>query len=212
MLLRALVHRPQCNRGRGAGFAGRGPCFPPSGLARRVGRCRDDGVATRKTTSAGSTNSSTFATRRGPPVMPDSCTAPERDARRGDVVTSYYPHHGWTNHVRRAIAPSPSLDYSPVIPLHTPTPADPPEFLLRGTIAARCGAPPFYMAVSGSSSSVLALPYPPPAPLFPNRPTTAAAANACPSLHNIIKTEHVPAKTRGSGKASRPPPSGERVA
>lgn len=228
-IFRAPVHRPRRGRGRGAGIAARGPRSPPSSLARRGGRRCDDGAAARGNTGAGSTNSSTLATRQGTPVVIDMCMAPERilvesphhcesrgciarvrtQQEKPGVMTSFCPHHGWTKHLRRAISPSPSPDYSPATPLHTLTPADPPEFLLRGTIPARRGAPPFYMEPGGSSSPVLIPPSPPLDPPFPGRPTAAAAANARPGLRRIIKNGHVPAKTSGGGKASRPPPSGE---
>nr|BAD26058.1 PPR-repeat protein-like [Oryza sativa Japonica Group]BAD26114.1 PPR-repeat protein-like [Oryza sativa Japonica Group] len=85
-----------------------------------------------------------------------------------DVVTAFSPHHSWTRHLRRVISPPPSPDYTPETPphtpLHTPTPANPPEFLFRGTLAARRGAPPFYMAAGGSGESST----PPPAPSFPD--------------------------------------------
>uniref|UniRef100_J3LW30 Uncharacterized protein n=1 Tax=Oryza brachyantha TaxID=4533 RepID=J3LW30_ORYBR len=80
------------------------------------------------------------------------------------------------------LSPSPSPDYSPSTPPHSPTPVNPPEFLLRGTIAACRGAPPFYMAAGGSNSSVLAPPSPP------------------PRIGRIIKTGHVPAKMSDGGK------------
>ncbi|PUZ53759.1 hypothetical protein GQ55_5G076300 [Panicum hallii var. hallii] len=80
----------------------------------------------------------------------------------------------------RTISPSPSPDYTPTTPLYTPTPAEPPEFLLRGTIATRRGAPPFYIAAGSSISMAAAAPpgfaepepqlvppSPPPAPWFP---------------------------------------------
>lgn len=105
------------------------------------------------------------------------------------MVTAFCPHHGWTQHLRRAISRSPSPDYSLETPLHTLTPANPPEFLLKGTLAACRGAPPFYMAAGGSGENSA----PPPAPPFPDP-------------RRVIKTGHVPAKTSGGGKPSRPPP------
>ncbi len=75
-LLRALVRRSRRDRGYGAGFAGRGPRSPPSGFARHGGQRRDDGPTACRTTRADSPNSSTLATRYGPPVMPDTCTTP----------------------------------------------------------------------------------------------------------------------------------------
>ncbi|PVH65968.1 hypothetical protein PAHAL_1G113100 [Panicum hallii] len=142
-------------------------------------------------------------------MKPDTCTAPER------ILVESPRHcesHGWTARVRmqadglpqevpdmhgfamaspcRAISPTPLPDYTPVMSLYTPTPDELPEFLLKGTIAARHGAPPFYMA-AGSSSSMAA---------------TAAAANAHPDLRRIIKTEHVLAKMSAGGEARRPHP------
>ncbi|RLM80212.1 hypothetical protein C2845_PM12G09060 [Panicum miliaceum] len=264
-LLRAPVRRPRRGKGRGAGFAGRGPRSLPSGFASRGGRCCDDGAAARRATRAASSDSSTLATRRGPPVMLDTCTTPKRilvESPRHckshgwtarvrlqpdglpqevpDIVTSYCPRHGWMNYARhdtgssstkhgfamasprRAISPSPSPDYMPATSLYTPTPAEPPEFLLRGTIATRRGTPPFYMATGSSNSMaaaappgfaepepVLAPPSPPPAPWFSGRPTAAAVANARPGLRCIIKTGHVPSEMSAGGEARRPPPSGE---
>jgi hypothetical protein len=54
-------------------------------------------AAARKAARAASSDSSTLATRRGPPVMPDVCTAPERI-----LVQSprHCPSHGWTARVR----------------------------------------------------------------------------------------------------------------
>ncbi|EAZ01008.1 hypothetical protein OsI_23042 [Oryza sativa Indica Group] len=112
-----------------------------------------------------------------------------------DVVTAFCPHHGWTHHLRRVISPPSSPDCmpeTPETPLHTLTPANPPEFLLRGTLAACRRAPPFYMAAGGSGESSA----PPPAPSLPNP-------------RRIIKTGHAPAKTSGGGKPSHPPPSGK---
>jgi hypothetical protein len=152
------------------------------------------------------------------------------------MVTSYCPRHGWTNYARRDDCPSStehgftkasphraiSPGYTPATPLYSPTPAAPPEFLLRGTIAARRGALPFYMAAGGSSSMAvpavdgiaepepgLAPPSPPPAPWFPGLPTAAVAANAHPGLPRIIKTGHIPAEMSAGGEARRPPPTGE---
>ncbi|PVH37745.1 hypothetical protein PAHAL_5G075000 [Panicum hallii] len=123
----------------------------------------------------------------------------------------------------RAIWPSPSPDYTPTTPLYTPTPAEPPEFLLRGTIATRRGAPPFYIAAGSSISMAAAAPpgfaepepqlvppSPPPGPWFPGRPTTVVAANARPGLRRIIKTGHVPAEMSADGEARRPPPTTPR--
>ncbi|EEE51198.1 hypothetical protein OsJ_32007 [Oryza sativa Japonica Group] len=205
------VCRPRRGRGCGASFASRGPRSPPSGFARRGGRRRDDDATARKTTKADSTNSSTLTTRRGPLVMPENYTAPQCILVESPhhckshgwmarvrlqpgglpqevpyVVTLYCPYHGWTNHARCVISPSPSPEYSPATPLYTPTPTEPPLFLLSGTIVMCRGAPPFYMAVGGSNGSVLSPPSPPPAPSFPSRPTEpwrqtrAPAFAACP--------------------------------
>jgi hypothetical protein len=56
-----------------------------------------DGITARRTTRAASSDSSTLATHRGPPVMPDTCTAPER------ILVESPRHcesHGWTARVR----------------------------------------------------------------------------------------------------------------
>nr|CAB3495254.1 unnamed protein product [Digitaria exilis] len=170
-------------------------------------------------------------------------------------VMAHCPHHGWTTHAWRDddssseehVSPrrSPSPDYTPETPPASPLMAPatapveaPPEFLLRGTIAARRGAPPSYMSAGGSSSVAvvaappgfeapppaphaavaappgfeepsLAPPPPPPAPWFPGRPTAAAAANTRPGLRRFIKTGHIPTEMSGSLEARRCPPSGE---
>ncbi|CAN6271912.1 unnamed protein product [Urochloa humidicola] len=80
-------------------------------------------------------------------------------------------------------------EYSPVAsPRYSPeyTPASPtppvelrmPESLLRGTIAARRGAPPLYIDVGGSSSSDDVVMSPLPAPEIPPLPPQQAAALA----------------------------------
>jgi hypothetical protein len=151
------------------------------------------------------------------------------------VVTAFcHDHGGWANFARRDEDSSseeldsprrePSPGYTPATPPRTSSaapPVAPPEFLLRGIIAAHRGAPPFYLSAGeGSNSTVMAAPPgfaepelapppPPPMPMFPGRPTATAAANARPGLHRIIKTGHVPAKTSGGGEASHPSPSGE---
>lgn len=91
-LLQAPLHRPRCCRGCGAGFAGHGPRYPPSGFARCGGRRRNGGVAVRTTTRAGSIVSSTLAT-----VMLDTCNALECI-----LVESprHFKSHGWTTRVR----------------------------------------------------------------------------------------------------------------
>ncbi|PUZ53227.1 hypothetical protein GQ55_5G036500 [Panicum hallii var. hallii] len=91
----------------------------------------DDDAATPRATRAASSDSSTLATGRGPPVMPDTCTAPERILVESphhceshgcitrvwlrpdglpqevpDMVMPYYPCHGWTNYARRDAGPS----------------------------------------------------------------------------------------------------------
>ncbi|GJN27969.1 hypothetical protein PR202_gb16039 [Eleusine coracana subsp. coracana] len=132
-----------------------------------------------------------------------------------DVVTSFCPHHGWTNYARHntgsdsplgehtfvmasprhAILPSP--EYTPATPLYTPTPVEPLEFLLRGTIAARRGAPLFCMSTGGGYSSMTTT-----APLVfnehelappPPPPSTTVAANRHPGMRrNMIPTGHIP--------------------
>jgi hypothetical protein len=95
-LLRAAVLRPRRGKGRGASFATRGPRSPPSSFASRGGRCRDDAAAHRATIAA-SSDSSTLATCHGPPMKPDTCTAPER------ILVESPRHcesHGWTARVR----------------------------------------------------------------------------------------------------------------
>jgi hypothetical protein len=153
----------------------------------------------------------------------NGAAAARRDAARsaghGDVVLSSPWLDILCSSRRRAI----SLEYTPATPLYSPTPAVPPEFLLRGTIAARRGAPPFYM-IAGESSSMaspavdgftepkLAPPSPPLAPWFPSRPTAAVAANSCLGLRRIVKTGHAPAEMSSGGEARRPPPQSEREA
>ncbi|CAN6270019.1 unnamed protein product [Urochloa humidicola] len=78
-------------------------------------------------------------------------------------------------------SPVASPVYSPQYTLASPTPAvEPrmPEPLLRGTIAARRGAPSLYIDVGGSSSSDDVVMSPLPAPEIPPLPPQQAAALA----------------------------------
>lgn len=151
-----------------------------------------------------------------------------------DVVIAYCPRHGWTNYTGHGIGSSSeehtfsmasprraiSLEYRPASPEYTPTPMTPPEFLLRGTIAARNGAPPFHMRTGGGSSSIAAMappsfdepalaPPPTPSTMLPyRRATMTTVANHRPRLcRNMIPTGHVSALAGGSGH--HPSPSGE---
>ncbi|CAN6371865.1 unnamed protein product [Urochloa humidicola] len=160
-----------------------------------------------------------------------------------NVVAAYCcARHGWRNFLTWEdspccySSPTPSPPRSPPrapatppnspVPPNTPTPVEAPsEFLIQGTIAARRGAPPFYLSAGGSSSTSVAAPpgfahpepaFAPPSPTptraagLYGRTTAAAAANARPGLkRRIIPTGHVPAETRAGAKARRPPPSGE---
>jgi hypothetical protein len=188
-------------------------------------------AAARKAARAASSDSSTLATRRGPPVMPDVCTAPERilvqsprhcpshgwtarvrlPQEMPPVVTAFcHNHGGWANFARRDEDSSseeldsprrePSPGYTPATPPRTSSaapPVAPPEFLLRGIIAAHRGAPPFYLSAGeGSNSTVMAAPPgfaepelapppPPPVPMFPGCqcslwPTPHHQDRACP--------------------------------
>ncbi|CAO2171903.1 unnamed protein product [Urochloa humidicola] len=175
-ILRAPVGRPRLGRRRG--FPGHATGSPPPGLhGHRGGRRRDDGAAARRTPSAG------IAAYLGPPVFPDSCTAPGR-------IPVSSPHycagHGLTARVRlletgRLISPVASPRYSPEYTPASPTPAvEPrlPEHLLRGTIAARRGAPPLYIDIGESSGDdVLVSPLPAPE-VTPLPPPQAAALAA----------------------------------
>ena len=129
------------------------------------------------------------------------------------MVTAFCPCHG------RSIYPcgndGSSSESTPATLPTFPTPAPPPELLLRGTIAARRDAP-FFSMTTGSSSSRLPpatlLPLPQPANLTAGRPTAtavattptvttptaaaAAATNTRPAYHHrIIPTGNRPAKT-----------------
>ncbi|CAO2167036.1 unnamed protein product [Urochloa humidicola] len=182
----------------------------------------EDGAAARRTPSAGN-ETSNIAAYLGPPVFPDSCTAPGR-------IPVSSPHycagHGLTARVRlletgRLTSPVASPRYSPEYTPASPTPAvEPrlPEHLLKGTTAARRGAPPLYIDIGESSGddvllsplpapeAELAPPPPPPrAAWFPGRPTAAAAANRRPGLR---RPRFIPTGP-SAGEARRPLPSGE---
>ncbi|KAG2622262.1 hypothetical protein PVAP13_3NG273425 [Panicum virgatum] len=124
------------------------------------------------------------------------------------MVMAFCPRHGQSSYPCGNDG-STSPEYTPAMPPNSPTPAAPPEFLLRGMFAARRGAPRFSMIAGSSNNNAPATPPPPPppAPSTAGRPTATAAANARPG--HIIKTGHVPAETSGGGAARRPPPSGE---
>ncbi|CAO2172068.1 unnamed protein product [Urochloa humidicola] len=185
-ILRAPVGRPRL--GRRCGFPGHAAGSPPAGLhGRRGGRRRDDGAAVRRTPSAGN-ETSNIAAYLGPPVFPDSCTAPGR-------IPVSSPHycagHGLTARVRlletgRLTSPVASPRYSPEYTPASPTPAvEPrlPEHLLKGTIAARRGAPPLYIDIGESSGDdVLLSPLPAPevTPLPPPQAAALAALELAP--------------------------------
>ncbi|PVH36951.1 hypothetical protein PAHAL_6G207200 [Panicum hallii] len=223
-LLRAPVCRPRRGRGRGAGFAGRGPRSPSSSFA--------------SPTRAASSDSSSLATRRGPPVMPGTCTAPEcilveslrhceshewtarvRLQPDGlpqevpDVVTSYYPCHVWMNYACRDAGPSSAEHaFTMASPRCAISPSPSSEY------SSTKSATPLYIATPAElpdflRGTIAACPGAPPfymTPWFPGRPTAAAAANARPGLScRIIKTEHVSAEMSAGGEACRQPPSGE---
>jgi hypothetical protein len=214
----ALLRAPAC-RGRGR-----------AGYARR-GTRRDDGTVARRAARAPSNDSSTLTACCASPVLPNNCTTPDRFPVESPCRCD---SHGLTVRVRLELVglqqenvvdpASPRRAISPA-PEHTPTPVEPPIFPIRRTMAARSGALLYDIVQGGSSSTAvtassdfidLELPSPPPPPppasWAPGRKTAAAAANRRPGLRpcpNWIKTGHVPAETRGGGKASRPSPSGE---
>ncbi|CAN6166961.1 unnamed protein product [Urochloa humidicola] len=219
-ILRTPVRLQQ--RGRG-----QGPVSPPAGPSglhgRRGGRRRADNAAARRASRASSSSGeSSLAARRGLPVAPNSCIAPDRI-----LVSSprHCPTHGWTARVRLEQGGRPQImpgrmmmyhqelgwiiythidvnfdgsphqfvlespEHSPVAsPVYSPqyTPASPtpaveprmPEHLLRGTIAARRGAPPLYIDIGGSSSGDDGVMSPLPAPEIPPLPPLQAAALA----------------------------------
>ncbi|CAN6233625.1 unnamed protein product [Urochloa humidicola] len=214
-ILRTPVRLQQ--RGRGQGPVS--PPASPSGLhGRRGGRRRANNAAARRASRASSSSGeSSLAARRGLPVAPDSCIAPDRI-----LVSSprHCPTHGWTARVRLEQGGRPQImlgrmmmyhqelgwitythidvnfDGSPhqfvlespehshvASPVYSPqyTPAvEPrmPEHLLRGTIAARRGAPPLYIDIGGSSSGDDMVMSPLPAPEIPPLPPLQAATLA----------------------------------
>ncbi|CAN6194635.1 unnamed protein product [Urochloa humidicola] len=220
-ILRTPVRFQQ--RGRG-----QGPVSPPPGPSGlQGGRRRARGAAARRASRASSSSGeSSLAARRGLPVAPDSCIAPDRI-----LVSSprYCPTHGWTARVRLEQGGRPQImpgrmmmhhqelgwitythidvnfdgsphqfvlespEYSPVAsPVYSPqyTPASPTpaveprmlEPLLRGTIAARRGAPPLYIDIGESSSGDDVVMLPLPAPEIP--PLTPQQAAALAALEN----------------------------
>ncbi|CAN6300559.1 unnamed protein product [Urochloa humidicola] len=222
--LHHILHTPVRLQQRGRGQGPESPPAGPSGLhGRRGGRRRTNTAAARQASRVSPSNGeSSLAARRGLPVPPDSCIAPDRI-----LVASprYCATHGWTARVRLEQGGRPQImpgrmmmyhqvlgwitythidvnfdgsphqfilespEHSPVAsPVYSPqyTPASPtpaveprmPEPLLRGTIAARRGAPPFYIDVGGSSSSDDVVMSPLPAPEIPPLPPQQAAALA----------------------------------
>ncbi|CAO1941543.1 unnamed protein product [Urochloa humidicola] len=217
-ILRAPVRLQQ--RGRG-----QGPVSPPAGPSGTHGRRADDAAArrdSRASRTSRESRESRLAARRGLPVPPDSCIAPDRI-----LVSSprYFATHGWTARVRLEQGGRPQImpdrmmmyhqelgwitythidvnfdgsphqfvlespEHSPVTsPRYSPeyTPASPtpsvepraPEHLLRGTIAARRGAPPLYIDIGGSSSDGDVVMSPLPAPEISPLPPLQAAALA----------------------------------
>ncbi|CAN6299521.1 unnamed protein product [Urochloa humidicola] len=225
-MMREQFHQILCTpvrlqqRGRGQGPVS--PPVGPSGLhGRRGGRRRTDIAAARRASWASSSSGdSSLAARRGLPIPPDSCIAPdrilvasprhcathgwngrvrlERGGRSQIMPGRMMMHHrelGWITytHIDVNVEGSPhqfvleSPQYSPVAsPVYSPeyTPASPtplveprlPEPLLRGTIAARRGAPPLYIDVGGSSSSDEVVMSPLPVPEIPPQQAAALAA------------------------------------
>ncbi|CAN6356362.1 unnamed protein product [Urochloa humidicola] len=238
-ILRTPIRLQQ--RGRG-----QGPVSPPAGPSglhgRRGGRRRANNAAARRASRASSSSGeSSLAARRGLPVAPDSCIAPDRI-----LVSSprHCPTHGWTARVRLEQGGRPQImpgrmmmyhqelgwitythidvnfdgsphqfvlespEHSPVAsPMYSPqyTPASPtpaveprmPEHLLRGTIAARRGAPPLYIDIGGSSSGDDVVMSPLPAPEILPLPLLQAAALAAmehaqpPQPPTAVETELV---------------------
>ncbi|CAN6358302.1 unnamed protein product [Urochloa humidicola] len=230
MMMREQLHQILCapvrlqQRGRG-----QGPMSPPAGPSGTHGRRADDAAArrdSRASPTSRESRESLLAARRGLPVPPDSCIAPDRI-----LVSSprYCATHGWTARVRLEQGGRPQImpgrmmmhhqelgwitythvdvnfdgsphqfvlespEYSPVAsPVYSPqyTPASPtpavepsmPNHLLRGTIAARRGAPPLYINVGDSSSDDEVVMSPLPAPEIPPLPPQQAAALAALEL------------------------------
>ncbi|CAO2194363.1 unnamed protein product [Urochloa humidicola] len=247
-ILRTPVRLQQ--RGRG-----QGPVSPPAGPSglhgRRGGRRRADNVAARRASRASSSSGeSSLAARRGLPVPPDSCIAPDR------ILVSSPRHcvtHGWTARVRLEQGGRPQImpgrmmmhhqelgwitythvdvnfdgsphqfvlespEYSPVTsPVYSPqyTPASPtpaveprmPEHLLRGTIAARRGAPPLYVDIGGSSSGDDVVMSPLPAPEIPPLPPLQAATLAAMELIAPPPPSALAASTTVEAELVAPPP------
>ncbi|CAN6329742.1 unnamed protein product [Urochloa humidicola] len=94
-ILRTPVRLQQ--RGRGQGPVS--PHAGPSGLQGRHGGrlCADNAAARRASRASSSSGDNSLAARRGLPIVPDSCIAPNRI-----LVSSphHCPTHGWTARVR----------------------------------------------------------------------------------------------------------------
>ena len=105
------------------------------------------------------------------------------------MVTAFCPRHGWSTNACGDDGSS-SPEYTPATPPNSPTSATPPEFLLRGIMAARCGAPHFSMTAGSSSSMAPTTPPPPPPPAssIAGHPTTAAAAYVTRILVRVSDT------------------------
>ena len=191
-LLRTPLHHPR--RGRGS-YTRRGGCRSGNAVAGRA---------------AHSNNSSTNAHQRGNSVV----------LQGGPVmVTAFCPRHG------RSIYPcgndGSSSESTPATLPTFPTPAPPPELLLRGTIAARRDAPFFSMMTRSSSSRLPPATLPPlpqPANLTAGRPTATAVATTptvtTPTAAAAAATNTHPAYHHRSSRpgivrprrARRPPP------
>ncbi|KAG2641018.1 hypothetical protein PVAP13_2KG139316 [Panicum virgatum] len=108
---------------------------------------------------------------------------PHEHPQEGPImVTTFCPCHGRSSYPFGGDGSS-SLEYTPATPLNSL--ATPLELLLRGMIAARCGAL-FFSMTSGSSSSIASATPPPLPPLASSTvscPTATTAANARPGPH-----------------------------
>ena len=155
-LLRAPVHRPRRNRNHG-------PRFPSSGFFSCEGGRRNFNSTARSTARAESNDSSTFATHRGPPAMPNGQQQEELI-----MVMASCPRQGWSTYACRYGSSSPAS--TPATPLNSLIAATPINMVAGSSINMALATPPTTLVLAEPQ---LAPPPPPLACVHPSRPTAA---------------------------------------